>query len=230
MLLLIAFTSLLTRQGPVSALVLGAAALALLLVRGDLAEAVFWGLTVLLLAFAADGRLVVVLPALAVVCLLCFGAYRLFPLQDLYQENNLLEVMASAGAVGADPLPDAFAALDSDSLFLFLAGRYGLLFAGFTALLFIPLSLRGSSVATAARTRFHAALAMGITLLLALRSLAALLSSFGFIPLSGLPLPFLTRSLPDLCAELFLAGMLCGISGRNDADLAEDAHLAMLAK
>ena len=31
-------------------------------------------------------------------------------------------------------------------------------------------------------------------------------------------------------AILFLAGLLCGISGRNDSDLAEDAHLAMLAK
>ena len=36
--------------------------------------------------------------------------------------------------------------------------------------------------------------------------------------------------VPDLCARLFLTGLLCGISGRCDADLAEDAHLAMLAK
>ena len=65
---------------------------------------------------------------------------------------------------------------------------------------------------------------------LAIHALTALLSFFGFIPVSGLRLPFLTGCLPDLCAEGFLAGMLCGISGRNDADLAEDAHLAMLAK
>ena len=32
-----------------------------------------------------------------------------------------------------------------------------------------------------------------------------------------------------LNAQLFLTGLLCGLSGRNDADLAEDAHLAMLA-
>ena len=70
---------------------------------------------------------------------------------------------------------------------------------------------------------------MGATLLLSLRALAAILSVFGFLPLSGLRIPFLTKVLPDLCAELFLAGLICGVSGQNDADLAEDAHLAMLA-
>ena len=67
-------------------------------------------------------------------------------------------------------------------------------------------------------------------MLLSLRALTALLSMFGIFPLPGLRIPFLTFSLPDLCAQLFLAGLLCGVSGRNDADLAEDAHLAMLAK
>ena len=71
---------------------------------------------------------------------------------------------------------------------------------------------------------------MGITLLLALRALAGILAFFGFLPLTGPDIPLLTSSLPDLCAQMFLVGLLSGISGRNDADLAEDAHLAMLAK
>ena len=61
-------------------------------------------------------------------------------------------------------------------------------------------------------------------------TLAALLAVFGFLPFGSLSLPFLTDSMPALCGELFLAGLLCGVSGRSDADLAEDAHLAMLAK
>lgn len=229
-LLLIAFAALLSRQGPVSALVLSAAALVLLLVRGEMAEAVLWGLAVLLLVYASDGRAVVVLPALAVVLLLFFGAFTLLPVQGFSQDPSSFSVLASAGAVGADPLPEGFAWPDSVSIFPLLAGSYGLLLSGMTALLFLPLTLRGTSVAASARTRFHAVLAMGVSLQLALRALAALISVFGFLPLSGLRLPFLTSSLPDLCAQGFIAGLLCGISGRNDADLAEDAHLAMLAK
>ena len=229
-LVLIAFASLMARQGPVSALLLGAAVLALLLLRHDPANACFWGLTVLLLIFAADGRPIIVLPALAAVILLFSGAFLLSSLPEASRDASALPVLASLPAVGTETLPEGFAAGDPDSLFLLLSGHYGLIFSGLTALLFLPLSLRGCAVAVSARTRFHAVLAMGVTLLLALRALAALLAVFGFLPLSGLRLPFLTGSLPDLCAELFLAGMLCGISGRNDADLAEDAHLAMLAK
>ncbi|MBR2661901.1 MAG: FtsW/RodA/SpoVE family cell cycle protein [Clostridia bacterium] len=227
--LLIAFASLSARQSTVFALLLGLVALSLLLITGSFADAVLWAVIILLLAFAADGRLMLLLPALAVVSLLFFITFRL-RLFDLSGSSSSVEALVSAGAIGADALPESFSSLDSGSLFLSLAGHYGLIFAGLTALLFLPLTLRGTSVASAARTRFHAVLAMGASLMLALRALAAILSVFGFLPLSGLRLPFLTDSLPDLCAQLFLAGMLCGISGQNDADLAEDAHLAMLAK
>ena len=127
-------------------------------------------------------------------------------------------------------LPEGIAPLGTFSIFPRLAGHYGLIFAGLTVLLFLPLALRGSAVAVSSRTRFHAVLAMGISLLLALRALAGMLAFFGFLPLAGLDIPLLTSSMPDLCAQMFLVGLLSGISGRNDADLAEDAHLAMLAK
>ena len=158
---------------------------------------------------------------------LFFGAFRLFPAPS--RGISVLEDLVSAGAVGSDVLPEGLAAADSVSLFPRLAGHYGLVFAGFTVLLMLPLALRGAYVAVSARTRFHAVLAMGISLMLALRTLASMLSAFGFLPVSVSP-PLLTLSLPSLCAQMFLIGILCGISGRNDADLAEDAHLAMLAK
>ena len=228
-LLLIAFASLLSRQGPVPAVVAASAALALLLFRGETADALFWGITVLLLLFAMDGRLVILLPSLAVMGILFFVAFSL-PRSPAVSPDSPLAAMASAGLVGADVLTEEIASLPAQSLFPRVAGHYGLLFAGLTALLFLPLALRGTSVAASARTRFHAGLAMGVSLLLALRTLAALLSLFGFLPFADTAVPFLTASLPDLCAQLFLTGLLCGISGRSDADLAEDAHLAMLAK
>ena len=59
---------------------------------------------------------------------------------------------------------------------------------------------------------------------------AALLPAFGVLPLPLGSLPLLSDSLPDLCAQMLTLGLLCGISSVNEADLAEDAHLAMLAK
>ena len=229
-LLLIAFTSLLSRQGPISAALTGLAALALLLFIGETQEALLWGITLTLLLFAADGRLIVVLPSLAAVALVFFGAYRLFPGMSVTASASSLNALVSSGAIGADVLPEGIASAESIPLFQRLAGHFGLLFAGLTALLFLPLTLRGASVSVTARTRFHSSLAMGICLLLALRTFAGLLCAFEVIPFAGPDLPLLTASLPDLWAQLFLIGMLCGISGRNDADLADDAHLAMLAR
>ena len=229
-LLLIAFTSLLSRQGPISAALTGLAALALLLFIGETQEALLWGVTLTLLLFAADGRLMIVLPSLAAVVLFFFGAYRLFPGMSVAPSVSPLNALVSAGAIGADTLPEGIAAAESIPLFHRLTGHFGLLFAGLTALLFLPLTLRGASVAVTARTRFHSSLAMGICLLLALRTFAGLLCAFEVIPFSGPDLPLLTSSLPDLWSQLFLIGLLCGISGRNDADLADDAHLAMLAR
>ena len=228
-LLLIAFTSLLSRQGPISAALTGLAALALLLFIGETQEALLWCITLTLLLFAADGRLIVVLPSLAAVALVFFGAYRLFPGMSVIASASSLNSLVSAGAIGADVLPEGIAA-ESIPLFQRLVGHFGLLFAGLTALLFLPLTLRGAAVSVTARTRFHSSLAMGICLLLALRTFAGLLCAFEVIPFSGPDLPLLTSSLPDLWSQLFLIGMLCGISGRNDADLADDAHLAMLAR
>ena len=229
-LLLISFASLLARQGPVSASLTGAAAAALLLAGGSTPDALLWGIMILLLLFAGDGRLAVVIPSLAAVAALFFCAFRLSPVTAASLGVPSGDLLASIGALGSDVLPEGIAPLGTFSIFPRLAGHYGLIFAGLTFLLFLPLALRGSAVAVSSRTRFHAVLAMGISLLLALRALAGMLAFFGFLPLAGLDIPLLTSSLPDLCAQMFLVGLLSGISGRNDADLAEDAHLAMLAK
>ena len=228
-LVLVSFATLLTRQGPVSALLCASAAQALLLFRGETPEALIWGLTVLLLLFAADGRLMILLPSLAVMSVLFFVAFTLLPAPAVSQEQ-ILPSLVSVGAFGSNTLPAAIASMNTVSLFPRLAGHYGLVFSGLTVLLFLPFSLRGTTVAACARTRLYSILAMGAALLLSLRVLVSLLSLFGFLPFTDVAVPFLTASLPNLCAELFITGLLCGISGRNDADLAEDAHLAMLAQ
>ena len=145
-LLLIAFTSLLSRQGPISAALTGLAALALLLFIGETQEALLWGITLTLLLFAADGRLIVVLPSLAAVALVFFGAYRLFPGMSITASASSLNALVSSGAIGADVLPEGIAAAESIPLFQRLTGHFGLLFAGLTVLLFLPLTLRGAAV------------------------------------------------------------------------------------
>ena len=229
-LLLISFASCFSHSGSMVSLLPALCGLALLLARTDVPLAVLWSAVFLLLLWSADGRLVPLLTAAGLVLLLFFGADRLLP-APLFSapDRSRLSDFISAGLIGSDD-PAVIPGVSGVSLLPRLIGRYGLLFACLAFLLYLPLSLRGASVACAARTRFLALLAMGSTLLIALQAISALLALFGFLPLPSFSLPFLTSSLPALCAQLFLAGMVCGVSGRNEADLAEDAHLAMLAK
>jgi len=233
-LLVIAFASLLSCHGGIAALIPGLIGTALLLMQGLTVEAAALALTVLLLLWSSDGRILFSLAALAVFAALFFGARQLGYLPSFTsseEQTASLSTLAAAGWVGTDGaavVPDS--ALSDSSLLYALAGNYGLLFTGLTLMLYLPLSLRGISVASFARTRFHAVLAMGCVLIFTSRIPAALLSAFGVLPLPLRSLPLLTDSLPDLCAQMLALGLLCGISSVNETDLAEDAHLAMLAK
>jgi hypothetical protein len=229
-LLLIAFALLLSREGPISAAALGLCSAVLLLLRGEPADCLVWGITVLLLLFAVDGRPFVILPALAAFVLLFFSLYSRFPPDGISPAAVSADLLKAVGAFGADTLPEGMAFPETSSLLPRLFCHYGPVFTGLAFLTYLPLILRGTTVASCARTRIHAILAMGACLLLGLYDIAAVLSFFGFLPFTVSEMPMLTTSPASLGAHLFLAGLLCGISGRNDSDLAEDAHLAMLAK
>ena len=231
-LLMIAFSSLLSAHGGIAAMIPGLAGTALLLLQGQTVEAIVLALAIFLLLWSSDGRIIVALAALVVFDAVFFAARQLGylpPFSPGETHTASLSTLVSAGLFGTEGTA-ADASLPASSLLYGLAGRYGLVFTGLTLLLYLPLVLRGASVAGSARSRFHAVLAMGCTLLFAFRIPAGLLSAFGVLPLPISPLPLLTDSLPDLCAQMLTLGLLCGISSVNEADLAEDAHLAMLAK
>ena len=229
-LLLIAFAVLLSLGSTVPALLLCLAGLGLLLFQGLDLEAVLWSLTFMLVLWACEGNLPTVLMTLLLTGLFFLGASVLRE-ESLFSfsAQTLLPELSAAGLWGQLSDSQIPGSADSSSLFLALTQRYGLFFSGLTALLSLPMTLRSVSIATVARSRFHAALAMGCTLDFALRMLAGLLSHFGVLPISLLPLPLLTIDAMELASRLFALGLLCGISARNEADLAEDAHLAMLA-
>ena len=233
-LLMIAFASLVSCHKGAASLFPCLIGTALLLLQGMAVEALVLALTGLLLFWSADGRIIVTLAALAVFSALFIGAkqFGYLPVPEPAEEHSASVAALTAaelfGTEEAAAFPDP--ALSGASLLYALAGNYGLVVAGLTLLLYLPLVLRGASVAGSARTRFHAVLAMGCTLIFALRIPTGLLSAFGILPLPVKALPLLTDSLPDLAAQMLSLGLICGISSVNEADLAEDAHLAMLAK
>ena len=232
--LMIAFSALLSMRRQLYALLLGLAGAALLLAQPAPAAAIVWSIVFLLLFWAYGGHPAYLLAGISAVLLLSLGASALNPgLFSVRSEAPASPLQAAAPLSFFGPeMPEAVPALaDPDAISLLPAAsmRYGLVFTACVALLYPVLLIRGGSLAVLARSRFHGLTAMGAVLLLGLGAVSALLGDFGLSPVEALPLPLLSSDFSALSVSLFLAGLLCGVSARNKADLEEDARLSMLA-
>ncbi len=231
--LLIGCAALLPLHGGFAALVPGVLGIVLLILQSQPLAAVIWTVVFAALLWSSGdraSRFVLLLPVLLFVLLRYVPPVVHNAIPSETAPSASLSRLVSSGLWGADAASVQSVELGGTSLLYPFAGCFGLVFAGLSLLLWPTVSLRGMFVASVARSRFHAFLAMGCSLFFALRTAASLLAAFAVFPLPMTEVPFLTSSLPDLCAQYLLLGLVCGISGKNDADLAEDAHLAMLAK
>lgn len=130
-----------------------------------------------------------------------------------------------------NPQPeDVSGSLPDGPVILSLGDQYGLILLLVIVFMFVLLLLRCSSIAQCTRKLFHASVASGGMLMLGLDALAFLCSVLGILSLPAGDLPFFTASLPELGGQMFLIGLISGVSARNRADLSEDTHLAMLAR
>ena len=222
-----AFLSLRLRL-PALLAVLGA--LLLLLLQLDYGSAAVWGIScVLLFWVAADSPLWSGILFCSVGSLL--GIFiGISPFSADPAGLSPLSRIAAMPLIPPESLPESSPLLPAEDLFFMFGERYGLIILFCAVLLVILFLIRGASLAQHARKAFHAALALGVVLLIGLRMLLFLSSSAGLSPFSPGSFPFLTSSLPDLFSHFFLAGLLSGISARNENDLEEDARLAMLAR
>ena len=231
-LLLPAYVSFLSLRYQLPAVLTALAGTALLLLLHSPVAAVIWSVAFLLLFWAYSGHAAILFGAVAVTGLLFYASFVLFP-DDWAFSSSFPPVFASAapglfGPETADMLRE-FPEGVSPDLFSGIIIQYGWILSAFLLLLYPLLVLRGTSLACAARSRFHGLVAMGSVLLLFLPVLFALLAAFGIFRLEDLSLPLLTQDFPSLAASMFMIGLLSGVAGRNEKDLDEDSHLAMLA-
>ena len=230
-LLMLAFVILLLSRKQLLAMALALSGTVLLLAQRDPVCAALWSITFLLLFWAYSGHPFILLAGAGCVALAGYIMNLLDPGLFVKAENSSLFTSLSPGWVGlemSDPfLAEVFS--PDTSLFPWIAIRYGWIFAACVLLLYPVIILRGSALARASGNRLHGMIAMGAVLLTGLTAIAALLSDFGIWPVPGLSLPGLSCDMSSLCVFLFLMGLCGGVSLRNQSDLEEDAHIAMLA-
>ena len=230
-LLLFAVAAFLSLHLCLPALVSSLGGVMLLLLQQDPSAAAIWCVASVLVFWAASGSglwsgiSLFTSGGLFAGCLLF--APHLFQSSASASESHLLPRLAAMQVIPPDTVTESAEA--SDSLFFLLGDHFGLLFLLCALILFVLFLLRGTSLALHTRKSFHAAVALGAVILFGLRAILFLVATMNWLPVETVDFPLMTASFPSICAQFFLIGLLSGVSARNEADLEEDARLAMLA-
>lgn len=140
-----------------------------------------------------------------------------------YQIQQSLIAIGSGGAVGRgfgqsiekfNYLPEP----DGDSIFAVFAEETGFVGSVLLLLLFVVLAARGIVIAGNARDLFGGLVALGFSFLILLQTLTNIGAMLGFIPLTGLPLPFISHGGTALLAVLMMSGFVVNISSSRPAN------------
>lgn len=103
----------------------------------------------------------------------------------------------------------------TDSIFAIIAEEFGFIGSVFILFLFVLVIWRGFYIALKTKDKFGKLLAGGITTYLGVQALINLSSQTALLPLTGIPLPFISYGGSALIVSLSAIGILLNISKQN---------------
>jgi len=199
----------------------------------DLSTAILIGLTSLVIYFAAGGKIshlipIVIIGLLGVLFLIKISPYRMDRLTIFlhpeidpqgkgYQINQALLAIGSGGVFGRGLahslqkfkyLPEPF----GDSIFAIIAEEGGFLTSSLLLLGYLFFVFRGWRISLRLPDEFSRLVALGITSWIIFQSFMNIAAISGLMPLTGIPLPFISYGGSSLAITLTAVGVLFGLS------------------
>ncbi|OGG76424.1 hypothetical protein A2950_01685 [Candidatus Kaiserbacteria bacterium RIFCSPLOWO2_01_FULL_55_19] len=142
------------------------------------------------------------------------------PLTTGYQIQQSLIAIGSGGLLGRgfgqsvgkfNYLPEP----DGDSVFAVFAEETGFLGASILLALFVALAARGVVIAGKSRDLFGGLIALGFSFIIILQAFTNIAAMLGIIPLTGLPLPFISHGGTALMATLLMCGFILNVAAHQ---------------
>lgn len=139
-----------------------------------------------------------------------------------YQIQQSLIAIGSGGLLGRgfgqsvgkfNYLPEP----DGDSVFAVFAEETGFIGAALLLLLFVALAARGIVIAGDSHDLFGGLVALGFSFLIIFQSFINICAMLGIIPLTGLPLPFVSHGGTALMAALLMCGFILNVAAHRKA-------------
>lgn len=142
------------------------------------------------------------------------------PLSSGYQIQQSLIAIGSGGLVGRgfgqsvqkfNYLPEAH----GDSVFAVYGEEFGFVGTVFLLFLFVAFAARGFAIAAGASSFFGSLMATGLTLLITLSAFLNIGAMLAILPLTGLPLPFVSHGGTALFAALGCVGLILNVAAHR---------------
>ncbi len=142
------------------------------------------------------------------------------PLSSGYQIQQSLIAIGSGRIVGRgfgqsvqkfNYLPEP----NGDSIFAVFGEEFGFVGAVLMLLMYMAFATRGLMLAAEATTTFGALLVTGLTLLITLSAFMNIGAMLGVLPLTGLPLPFISQGGTALFAALASVGLILNVAAER---------------
>jgi len=102
--------------------------------------------------------------------------------------------------------------VSGDSIFAVIAEEMGFIFSLLILSLFLIIMVRGFKIARASPDNFGKVLAVGITSWFSFQAFVNIAAMVGLLPLTGIPLPFISYGGTALTVSLVASGILVNIS------------------
>lgn len=146
-----------------------------------------------------------------------------------YQIVQMLMAIASGGLFGVGlglGAPRVIPVYFTDCIFAVICEQFGVIFGALVLGMYVILILRGVSIASAARSSFHALLTMGATVMLGIQTFIIIGGVLKLIPLTGVTMPFVSYGGTSLVSCMGLIGLIQGVASVNQDDLAYDYEIS----
>ncbi len=137
-----------------------------------------------------------------------------------YQINQILVALATGGFFGlglggSQGKYDFIPEVQGDAIFAVYVEEFGFVGAAVLIILFVMLTIRGFKIAKEAPDFSGKVLATGIISLIAVQSLFNLASNVALVPLTGIPLPFISYGGSSLFITMASIGILLNIKKQS---------------
>ena len=139
-----------------------------------------------------------------------------FDLKEQPQEGHAYIAIAKSHIIGCGPgnsrerdfLPQAY----SDFIFAIIIEELGLLGGAAVVLLYIMLLFRACKIANRCERSFPAFLTLGLALLIVVQAAINMCVAVGIVPVTGLPLPLVSRGGSSIMVTSIYFGMMISVS------------------